>query len=52
LDKTATADESFQKPGGMLIVILGTILSGMLAIFIALVLSALKKRGMKLQHLT
>lgn len=47
LDQAAAVDGVAEKPNRKLIVVLGTLLSGMLSLFIALIVSASQKRALR-----
>jgi chain length determinant protein (polysaccharide antigen chain regulator) len=44
IDKVAEADGKAEKPKRALIVVVGTVLSGFIAIFVALIMGAVKRR--------
>ena len=47
IDRAAAVDGQAEKPNRKLIAVLGTLLSGMLALFIALIVTAAKKRALR-----
>ena len=47
IDRAAAVDGIAEKPNRKLIVVLGTLLSGMLALFIALIVATIKKRALR-----
>lgn len=47
IDRAAAVDGVAEKPNRKLIVVLGTLLSGMLALFIALIVATIKKRALR-----
>jgi len=47
IDRAAIVDGMAEKPNRKLIVVLGTLLSGMLALFIALIVATIKKRALR-----
>jgi LPS O-antigen subunit length determinant protein (WzzB/FepE family) len=47
IDRAAAVDGIAEKPNRKLIIVLGTLLSGMLAMFIALIVSAANKRALR-----
>ncbi|MCW8982407.1 MAG: hypothetical protein OQK13_00020, partial [Gammaproteobacteria bacterium] len=48
VNQTASVDGVAEKPNRKLMVVLGTLLSGMLALFIALIITASQKRALRI----